>query len=129
MSKSRGSRTRWQQGRDKAFNGRLGNKVGDRSEARVLRILTELETPNWILSVRTATSEEDAQQKDVIALTDKGEIGVQVKSGKASLIEFKRKPGNDMIALVMVKGRYSDQEILKEILKELEEIRSVMETE
>jgi len=93
----------------------------------VLRILTELETPDWVLSVRAATPEEDAQQKDVIVLTDKGEIGVQVKSGLTSLNKFKRNPANSMIAVVMVKGRYTDKEILKEILKELEEIRSVTE--
>ena len=127
--RNRRSKTQWQAGRRQSFDGRLGNKVGDRSEARVLRILTELETPNWFLSARAATPEEDAQQKDVIVLTDKGEIGVQVKSGKTSFIKFKRNPANSMIALVMVKGRYDDKMILKEILKELEEIRSVMENE
>jgi FixJ family two-component response regulator len=92
----------------------------------VLRILTDAETPDWFLSARAATDEEDAEQKDVMVLTDKGEIGVQVKSGKSGYIEFKRKPENEMIALVMVKKRFEDKSILKEILKELEEIREAI---
>lgn len=123
---SRRSRHLWVKARESRFSGRTGNRVGHRSEARVLRILVELDTPDWVLSARAATLEEDIQKKDMIVLTDMGEIGVQVESGTASYTEFKRLTGYDMIGCVKVKGRYSDNEILSAILKELEEIRSVM---
>ena len=57
----------------------------------------------------------------------KGEIGVQVKSGRASFTKFKRNPANDLIALVMAKRRYPDREILKVVIRELTEIRGALE--
>lgn len=112
------------------MNGGAGRRLGDKNEQRVLEILTAAhaagELPGWITAVRVATEEEDAQGKDLIVTTDKGEVGLQVKSGRSGYVEFRRRAEHAMIALVMVKKRFTDQGVLKKALGELEEIHGAM---
>lgn len=130
MSRRRfGSRSRWFNDQIHWRNGRQGNVKGKRNEQRGLEILQSNKLPDWITSVRPASPEEDAAGKDIIVTTDKGDIGLQVKSGLTTFLEFKRKEHHDMIALVMIKSSYTDKEILKEMLKELAEVREALSKE
>lgn len=130
--RDRRSVSRWH-GKDKnlAMNGGAGNRLGSRNEDRVLAILEAALVggvlPGWITGVRPGTGEEDAVGKDLVVATNRGEIGVQVKSGVSSYNEFRRREGNDMIALVMVKKRNTDPDILKTVVSELTEIHGALE--
>lgn len=121
--RNRRSRTRWLGKLDLARHGSAGQKVGARNEERVLALLQDGTLPDWVKGARPATSEEDANGMDLVILTDKGEIGLQVKSGITGYTEFRRREDRTHIAVVMVKPSFPDAQVRKEIIAELEEIR------
>jgi hypothetical protein len=74
--------------------GSLGRELGDLREHKTLDIIRRALTAfAWEKSARRATAEEDADGKDVVIETDRGDLFAQIKSSRDAAREWRRKHG------------------------------------
>lgn len=87
--------------------GHAANQRGATNENRVLSVLEE-DQPPWLISVRSATNEEDSKGVDIVVDTDVGKLFLQVKSSKTGVAKHKSKRRQSMIGVVRCSHRVSD---------------------
>lgn len=101
--------------------GQLGNSRGAWNERRTLAAAQDLrETwPVWLLELRAGTKAEDARGWDLVAVTDVGKIGVQVKSCEAALARHQeRRPGVPGIAVGTLEDREAGRQLVLVVTQE-----------
>jgi hypothetical protein len=95
---------------------RAATAMGPYNERRVLDATLAARGwwPPWLRGVRAATPEEDQRGWDVVADTDHGEVGVQVKSSSGHVAEFQRRhPG---VVVVVVSRDISSEVVVDRLL-------------
>jgi hypothetical protein len=84
----------------------VGRKLGTAAENRFLREcesrLEDGEFPEWVLSFRKATEEEDKEGVDVWVATDAGDIPLQIKRSHFERTKFLARPNRRHIACIAV---------------------------
>ena len=105
--------------------GELARERGRASEARVLRACRRKDRPDWMRAARAATSEEDRHGIDVVVESDVGKLYVQVKSSAVGKVAFQDRRPRARIAVVVVRSRDSNEDLLRQIVGELSRLRAV----
>lgn len=117
-----------EQRRRNAEDGFIGNKAGRDREVRVLTAVRHLALRiDWIIGARRATEAEDAHGIDLVVMTDRGELHLQVKSTGKARSAFKRSApfmGRERIAVVL--GTLDRQRLQVEVLAALIGLRAAL---
>ena len=73
--------------------GKLGNARGQETERRAVNAMATRRDawPPWLVGVRRATEEEDQRGVDLVAQSDVGDIGIQVKSSHRGAARHSRR--------------------------------------
>lgn len=106
--------------------GRRAHDIGAEHERLVLSCFDApwIDLPPWLYSVRKAEPEEDAQGVDIIAETDVGDIGVQVKSSRRFLDRHeKRYPDVPVLVVRLGEAERHVRNRLKGLLKKIRKRR------
>jgi len=91
--------------------GERANAFGKANEEAVLHCfdLYTKECPEWLQELRKGTNREDHEGMDLIAVTDRGEIPIQVKSSQYRAKKFSEK--NPNVPVIVVESNMTEQRI------------------
>src|SRR3989344_1449161 len=113
--------------REKQIWQQVGQRVGHFMEEKFLEALDvekdpELTLPDWFVSVRLATPEEDYRRGiDVVAQMDVGPLFIQLKSSQTNVHRFRLKhQSRTRIAIIVVKPEDSVATIRKKFFQAAE---------
>ncbi len=91
----------------------LHNKIeGVEREVRALRVLTESQRPEWLLSVRKATVEEDLCGVDLVGESSEGLLYVQIKGSQKMADKHMCFEGRRQIPVVVLSRDLTDTQVL-----------------
>lgn len=108
----------------RAAAAKLGKESEDRFFSAFMR--PGLELPSWFYGVRRANAAEDAAGMDGFAITDIGEMPVQIKSSLGGMLRFNEKrPGNNITVLIIWRN-FTPDEIVKKAVAKITDKRSVL---
>ncbi|MDO8510449.1 MAG: hypothetical protein Q7S15_02385 [bacterium] len=108
--------------------GQVSQERGDGSEQRVCIAFDEpFDAPLWFKGVSRAPWELDRKGVDVIVeTTDLGKLYLQIKSSESGVQNFAKK-GRKNIAIVLIRGGDTLDEIRTKVLNALQPLRSELE--
>lgn len=98
---------------------------GYAGEQRVLIALEGNRTswPEWLISIRKATEDEDIRGCDIVAETDVGKLYLQIKSSKVGIEKFHKRNRKKMIAAIISYITWTETEMSDHAIKALVSLR------
>ena len=99
--------------------GAEGHRLGMETEERFFSAFrrADINVPRWFFGVRRANAVDDARGIDAFAITDKGEIPIQIKSSFRGMHSFiAERPGNS-ITILVIKRDLSLEQILEKTIE------------
>ncbi len=92
---NRGKRSRYE---------RYTDELGRSKEKMAMVALSKGPLPAWIKSYRRANHQEDLQGKDIVVMTDLGEVYLQIKSSAEGCNQFMEEHPKGEIVAIMIKA-------------------------
>lgn len=92
---------------------------GADNEHRLVTAFSSGDLPNWFLSIRPATFEEDHAGVDAWVVTMDGDVAIQVKSSAVRAAQFRAKHPDYQGVVVVVHPAMPDDEIRWHVLKDV----------
>ena len=110
------------------LRGLVSGLRGQLAEERLVRVLNEMPgRPPWLVEARRAPEDMDALGVDLIVVTDRGEVPLQVKSCQAGVETWRRgyRELVDLVGVVVAPIEMPDAEAFAAGMAELERMREV----